>query len=115
MLDFSLSNKFTDDPVISNDLVCALQQIDLLFDTCKGDVLGDMFFGSHYDDYVYSLDHGNGDLEEIISRDINKLDLGTFSASVVVRLVEGTVRDIALIDITLTDGTSDYNKTYVIN
>ena len=33
MIDFSISNKLTDDVTISNDLLLVLQQIDLLFDT----------------------------------------------------------------------------------
>jgi hypothetical protein len=114
MIDFSLSNKLTDDVIVSNDLVYVLQQIDLLFETNKGDVLGDMSFGSHYDDYVYSLDHGNGDLEEIITADLKDLDLCGYEPYVVVKLLEGSIRDIALIDITLVDGSSSFNKSYVI-
>lgn len=114
MIDFSISDKLTDDVVISNDLMCVLQQIDLLFDTSPGDVLGDPNFGTDYDRYVYSLSHGNGDLETVVFNDLQKLSLRGFKPSVVVRLIEGTVRDIALIDITLTDGYEDFNKTYVI-
>lgn len=49
MLDFSLSNKFTDSTVVTNDLAFVLQQIDLLFDTDVDDVLGDPGYGTNYD------------------------------------------------------------------
>ena len=51
MIDFSLSNKLSDDIIVSNDLICVLQQIDLLFSTNVNDVLGDYNFGSNYDKY----------------------------------------------------------------
>jgi hypothetical protein len=48
--------------------------------------------------------------------DLNKLDLLSYTPTVSVTLVEGTIRDIALIDIVLTDegGINTFNKTYMI-
>lgn len=114
MIDFSLSNKLTDDAVISNNLICVLQQIDLLFDTTPNDVLGDAKFGTNYDKYLYTLGVSNTALENKILSDINSLDLCGFTASVTVTIVEGTVRDIAFIDIKLSGNYEEYNKTYVI-
>lgn len=114
MIDFSLSNKLTDDIVISNNLICVLQQIDLLFDTDIDDVLGDSSFGTNYDKYLYTLGISNSALETKISNDLNKIDLCGFVPSVNVKIVEGTQRDIAFINITLTGDYEDYEKTYVI-
>ena len=114
MIDFSLSNKLTDDIVINNDLLCVLQQIDLLFNTDIDDVLGDSSFGTNYDKYLYTLGVSNATLETKILNDINSLDLCGFTPSVVVNIVEGTQRDIAFIDITLSGDYDDYKKTYVI-
>jgi hypothetical protein len=114
MIDFSLSNKLSDDIVISNDLICLLQQVDLLFNTDINDVLGDINFGSNYDKYLYTLGMSNEALQEKILSDIKKLELFGYTPAVNVSIVEGTQRDIAFIDITFTGDYDDYNKTYVI-
>jgi hypothetical protein len=114
MIDFSLSNKLSDDIVISNDLICLLQQVDLLFNTDINDVLGDINFGSNYDKYLYTLGMSNEALQEKILSDIKKLELFGYTPAVKVSIVEGTQRDIAFIDITFTGDYDDYNKTYVI-
>lgn len=114
MIDFSLSNKLTDDILISNDLLCALQQIDLLFNTEPNEVLGDESFGSNYDNYLYTLGISNAALESKIANDLSKLNLFGFTPTVTVTIVDGTQRDIAFIDVTLTGDIDDYTKTYMI-
>ena len=114
MIDFALTNELTDDIVIGNDLLLVLQQIDLLFNTDINDVLGDSSFGSNYDRYLYVVGMSNASLEMKVLSDLNKLNLMGFKPSVSVSIMEGTVRDIALIDITLSGDYEEYNKTYVI-
>lgn len=114
MIDFSISNKLTDDIVINNDLICVLQQIDILFNTDLDDVLGDPNFGTNYDKYLYTLGVSNESLEYKISNDLLKLNLCGFTPTVTVKIVEGTERDIAIIDITLSKNYEDFNKTYII-
>lgn len=115
MLDFSLSNKLTDKPVIDNDLVFVLHQIDLLFNTDVNDVLGDPSFGSNYDKYLYTLGISNYALEQKICNDILKLDLRNFTPTVKVSIVEGTQRDIAFVDIILSGQYKEFTKSYIIN
>lgn len=114
MIDFALSNKFVDDVIIKNDLAYVLQQIDLLFNTDVNDVLGDTLYGSNYDKYLYTLGMSNANLESRILSDIKSLDLAGFKPSVEVTIMEGTERDIAIIDITLSGDYEEYNKSYVI-
>lgn len=113
MIDFNISNKLSDNIVISNDLVCLLQQVDLLFNTCPGDVLGDDF-GTNYDRYLYTLGMSNEALRTKVMNDLNQLELFGFTPSVNVTITEGTVRDIAFIDITFSGEFEEYNKSYVI-
>ena len=115
MIDFTLSHKLTGDVVISNNLLCVLQQIDMLFNTEPNDVLGDPSFGSNYDKYLYTVGMSNVALETKIMQDLNSLDLCGFDVSVVVKILEGTQRDIAFIDITLSGDGEEFNKTYMIN
>lgn len=114
MIDFALSNKFVDDVIIKNDLAYVLQQIDLLFNTDLNDVLGDTSYGSNYDKYLYTLGMSNVNLENKILSDIKKLDLVGFVPDVKVTIMEGTERDIAIIDITLSGDYEEYNKSYII-
>ena len=114
MIDFNMSNKLTDAPLINNDLLFVLQQIDLLFNTDINDVLGDSIYGTNYDRYLYTLGVSNTTLENKIMGDLNSLNLCGFIPSVSVKIVEGTQRDIALIDIILKGNYEEYNKTYII-
>lgn len=114
MIDFSVSNKLTDDIIVTNDLLCVLQQIDMLFGTIPGEVLGDIDYGTNYDKYLYTLGVSNESLENKILEDLYEIDLCGFKPSVVVKIFEGTQRDIAMIEITLSGDYTNYNKTYVI-
>lgn len=113
MIDFSLSDKLTDKIIVNDDLTFVLQEIDLLFNTEPNDVLGSTF-GSNYDKYLYTLDMSNAALEAKVYNDLMSLDLRGFTPSVTVVIVDGTQRDIAFIDITLTGNYEEYNKTYII-
>lgn len=113
MLDFSLSNT-KNDIIIKDNLSYVIQQIELLFDTDVYDVLGDTSYGSNYDKYLYTLGMSNYALESKILSDIKKLDLKEYKVSVSVNIVEGTIRDIAFIDINISDDYEVYTKTYVI-
>ena len=114
MIDFSISNKLTDDVIINNDLCLVLQQIDLLFDTNPNTVLGDNYFGTNYDRFLYNLGFNSEELETCIMQDLKKIDLMNFIPKVSVTIIEGTVRDIAIIDIILIHGNENYNITYTI-
>lgn len=101
--------------LITNDVELLLQQIDILFDTTPREVLGSVDFGSEYDRYLYDLKVSEGSLESKITSDLMSLDLQGFSPSVKVYLLQGSERDIALIDIELTKDYSTYRKIYKIS
>lgn len=115
MIDFTLSRTFSDEPTISNNLLLVLQQIDMLFDTDKNAVLGDETFGSNYDKYLYTVGVSNYALKTKIQSDIEKLNLFEYTVNVEVIITEGTYRDIALIDITISGNYESEHKTYIIN
>lgn len=100
--------------ILSNNLDLLLQQVDMLFSTDIYTVLGDENYGTNYDKYLYTTGVSNAGLESKILSDLNKLNLFGFKPTVSVMLLEGTVRDIALIDITFTGDYETINKTYRI-
>lgn len=115
MLDFSFSDKLSDSIIVENDLEFVLHQIDLLFNTDVNEVLGDPTYGTNYDRYLYTLDLSNYAIEQKIQSDLQKLDLRGFSTHVSVHIVEGTIRDIAFIDITISGNYGELVKSYIIN
>lgn len=116
MIDFNLFSELTDKPILNSDADYVVQQIDLLFNTDTESVLGDLTYGTNYDRYIYGVGVSNSALESKILGDLRRLDLMYFDPSVTVTFMEGTVRDIALIDISLTDetGYEVFNKTFMI-
>lgn len=117
MTDFNVFQEISNKPIINTDIEYIVQQIELLFNTDTQSVLGDIDYGSDYDRYVFNIGVSNTALETKILGDLTKLDLLTYTPTVEVTFVEGTVRDIAMIDITLTEGSEKnvvYNKTFMI-
>jgi hypothetical protein len=117
MIDINLGIGYnsTEKAILSNDVELLIQQVDMLFGTEQNAVLGDMSYGTNYDRYLYTTGISNSALESKILFDLNNLNLFGFKPSVNVMLLEGTVRDIALIDITFTGEYETYNKTYRIS
>lgn len=112
MIDFNLKN---DKAVLNNEIGLILQQIDLLFDTNKNEVLGDEDFGTQYDKYLYDLHISNEGLKQEVLSDLYSLELFDWKPSVSVYLLQGSEQDIALINIILKNDLESYEKTYKIS
>lgn len=111
MIDFNIDFGAA---IKTSDIDLILQQIDILFDTHPKEVLGDEEFGSQYDRYLYNLKISNEGLRNKILHDLNSLDLRGWVPNVNVHLLQGSERDIALIDIDLYKNDESYKKTYKI-
>jgi hypothetical protein len=111
MIDFNLD---AGSPTKNGDVALILQQIDILFDTTQKDVLGHENFGTKYDEYLYKLDISQEGLRQTILSDIESLYLFDFTPSVEVHLLQGTERDIALVEIILVRDGEKYEKVYKI-
>lgn len=117
MIDFRIFDDIGNGPIVSSDEEYVIQQVELLFNTDKEAVLGDLTYGTNYDRYIYTTGISNYALESKILGDLKKLDLRGYTPSVTVQLMEGTIRDIALIDISFKGEyeIDTFNKTYMIN
>lgn len=111
MVDFNLNEG---DALISDDIDCLIQQIDILFDTTQGDLLGDITYGTDYAYLLYDLKMSADGLKDRMMTDLNQLDLLGFTPEVNVYLMQGTERDIALIQVDLRRYSEKYTKTYKI-
>lgn len=112
MIDFNIDN--IGSPIKTRDIDLILQQIDLLFDTSKKEILGYSDFGTQYDNYLYKLNISNEALRQEVLSDLRDIELFGFNPQVNVYLMQGTEQDIALIDIILTRDDESYQKIYKI-
>ena len=110
-MDFHLNNG---ESFLKRDIDYVLQQIDMLFDTTPREVLGDTEYGTNYDVYLYNLNTSNEGLKSKILSDIYSLDLRGYKIDVEVSFLEGTQRDIALIDIKLNRNYESHRRIYKI-
>jgi len=113
MVDFSLYKK-NGLSTINTEVDLLIQQVDLLFDTTPTEVLGDEYFGTSYDKYLYDTRLSAENLKSIVSKDISSLNLMGWNYDVDVYLLQGTEQDIAIIDITFSKGIEKIRKTYKI-
>lgn len=111
MIDFCIN---TNKSYINDELDLILQQIDILFDTTPNDVLGSENFGSNYDRYLHNLNISNEGLRSQVVSDLSEIEMFGFNYNVDVYFLEATENDIALINITLFNGSDTYEKTYKI-
>jgi hypothetical protein len=112
MIDFNLNEG---NPTINEDVECLLQQIDILFSSSPGDLLGDIDYGTDYESLLYNQKLDADALSEQMMSDLYSLDLLGFEPSVNVYLTQGTERDIAVIEVSLVRYSEKYRKVYKIS
>lgn len=113
MIDFS---RATSTPTIENTAEFVLQQIDILLDTDKGEVLGEPRFGSDYDKFLYELNISNTYIENYIYNNITEnVDLMGWELGVHVDLMVGTKTDIILVEISVSKNNDVFSKVYKID
>ena len=113
-MDFS---RTTSDIVLedkSGELV--IQQIDIFLDTDKGEVLGDLDYGSDYDKFLYELNVGNEYVRDYVMNSLQKnIDFFDWELEVEVQFMMGEKNDIILIGIEISKNNEAYSKVYRID
>lgn len=112
IVDFNLDD--TGEALITSDTDYLKQEIKLMFDTRFGDLFGESGYGTDYMRFLYDLKASNSALETQMLHDLYELDLRGFIPEVKVYLLQGTERDIAVLDVTLTRGPEQVKTTYKI-
>ena len=111
MIDFNLDY---DDAVKYDEVDLILQQVDILFDTSRGEVLGDVSYGTNYSDFLYNLQLSNDDIKYTIEQDLSSLELFGYEYNVDVSILAGSENDIILVKISFLKDGDNFNKTYKI-
>ena len=112
MQDFNIS---PGPPAIEEDLSLIKQQLDILFDCTPGDLHGDTSFGTSYEYLLYDLRITAEQLEQRAWDDVCSINLRGYTPTVKAYLLQGSQRDIAIIDIQLKRSDGNYRITYKID
>ena len=118
-LDYNTENNGNDikDFQLTNKVDILLQSINLLFETSKDELFGNTEYGTNYEVFLYDLKANSDQITNQVYKDIYSLGsdiLGNYKVNVNTILLQGTERDIALIEIDLYDpiNKENYNKIY---
>lgn len=113
MIDFCST---LDAVVLDQDVDLIIQQIEMLFDTRCGDVLGAYDFGTRFDTYLFNPNIGNQTIENEVTRYIeNNVELFGWMVTVNVEFLVGTQHDIMLLKVTFSKETESYSKIYRVS
>lgn len=112
MRDFSLDNSVV---TMSDMSSLILQQIDMLFDTSYGEVLGEPDYGTDFRQYLWDMRASAEDISNYTRSAIaaNVMLFG-WDCEVSTSLMEGVNNDIILVTITLRNGNDSIEKTYKV-
>lgn len=112
MIDFCST---LDAVVLDQDVDLIIQQIEMLFDTRCGDVLGAYDFGTRFDTYLFNPNIGNRMVESEVKRYIEEnVELFDWEVAVNVEFLAGTQHDIMLMRVTFSKETESYTKIYKV-
>lgn len=113
MIDFCST---LDAVTLDQDVDLIIQQIEMLFDTRCGDVLGSYDFGTRFDTYLFNPNIGNHMVESEVQRYIeDNVELFGWIVSVNVEFIAGTQNDIMLMKVTFSKDTESYSKIYKVS
>lgn len=107
MLDLALDDRiFLDDPID-----CALQELDLLFNTTNTELIGYIDYGTNFEQFLWKL---TPTIEEVKTYIKTKLYdtyfLKNYIVEINVEILNGNVRDIYYITIKIKDPNDKKNK-----
>lgn len=112
MIDFNSSSS---SPLLEFEGDLVLQQIDMLFDTRKGDVLGEYNYGTDFERFLWNLQISNNAISRYVENVIRStIDLLGFNLDVNTTILYGTSDDIILIQVGIRKYGYTQERTYRI-
>lgn len=104
MLDLALDGKV----FIENKIDAALQELDLLFNTERTELINDPYYGTNFEQFLWQLNPSFQQIEKYVHEQImSTCYLSQMEYSVNVEIIEGDYRYIYLIQITVKDETGE--------
>ena len=107
MLDLALDDRiFLDDPID-----CALQELDLLFNTTNTELIGYIDYGTNFEQFLWKLRPTIEEVKNYIKTKLyNTYFLKNYIVEINVEILNGNVRDIYYITIKIKDPNDKKNN-----
>lgn len=98
ILDLALDNR----TVLTSPLDCAVQELDMLFNTTNTEVIGKPEYGTNFEQFLWTLTPMTESLKEYIERKLRDMYfVPQFDPTVEVSVTDGEMRDIYYVTISL--------------
>lgn len=113
MKDFDLDGGMK--VVEEDEIALIIQQIDILFDTQPKEVFGEPMFGADFRGFLHDMTVSASEIEAYTSNLIRS-NVELFGYNVVVKadILTGSLSDIILVTIKISDNYNEYKKTYKV-
>lgn len=110
MLDLSLNSNI----IINSKLECAIQELDIIFNTENTELIGYPRFGTNFEQFLWALTPTTTELKKYIIEKILETNyLKNLNYEVNVKTLNGEYRLIYIVDINIKDDEgNEENKTY---
>lgn len=106
----------TDAIILDQEVDLIIQQLDILFDTNPGEVLGAPGYGADYDRFIWELNIGPKTIANYIYNNIlDNVEMFDWTLDVNVELMVGEQNDIILVEIEFSKDTEHYTHLYKIS
>lgn len=112
MIDFNYND---DGTILDSPIDLVMEQLDMLLCTHKCEVFGDPNYGHDFEKFLYEFNQTNASIKTYIEKTIrDNIDLMGIQMDVGVDILQGTQRDIILVNIVLMYGGDIYNRVFKI-
>ena len=110
MLDLSLDNRV----FLYDKIDCAIQELDILFGTENTELINDPQFGTNFEQFLWQLNPSPNSLQKYVEEKIKFYTyfLSNLEYSVDVEVLNGEIRNIYNVKISIKDGDDIKTKTY---
>lgn len=104
-MDFSLDNRI----MLDNSLDCAIQELDMLFNTTNTELIGDTNYGTNFEQFLWQLTPSPSELKRYINEKIQQYTyyMLQYDYDINIRTELGELRDIYYVEITLNTDSDD--------
>lgn len=104
-MDFSLDNRI----MLDDKLDCAIQELDMLFNTTNTELIGDTNYGTNFEQFLWQLTPSPSELKKYINEKIQQYTyyMSQYDYDINISTELGELRDIYYVEITLNTNSDD--------
>ena len=104
VLDLALDNR----TVLTNELDCAIQELDMLFNTTNTELIGKPEYGTNFEQFLWTITPTTEALRDYVNKKINETYFAkNYNIDVNVTTEPGDLRDIYYVTLNMTVNTED--------